>query len=45
MNKDDFISGLKDFYFNVLKEFFPGVTREEFNEAFDKSIEIGDINK
>lgn len=39
-NKDNFIKGLKDFYFRVLQDLFPNITREEFNKLFDKTIDL-----
>lgn len=39
-NKDNFIKGLKDFYFSILKDVFPDITREEFNKLFDKTIDL-----
>lgn len=37
-NIDNFISGLKDFYFRVLKDSFPNITRKEFGKLFDEVI-------
>lgn len=41
INRDYFISKLKDFYFDILKEYFPYLTREKFNGLFDEVIKIG----
>ena len=42
---DNFINGLKDFHFSVLEEFFPDITREDFDKMFDETIEIKEENK
>ena len=39
-NVDNFISGLKDFYFRTFKDFFLDTTEEEFDKIFDKVIDL-----
>lgn len=43
-NIDNFTSGLKDFYFSVLGDLFPLITREEFDKLFDEVIELERID-
>lgn len=37
---DNFISGLEDFYFHSFKDFFPDVSKKEFDKIFNEAIDL-----